>query len=574
MRSILPAVLVLAAASALFAADEAKLESQGEGLQTATFNTFSGTVTVNLPEDVVAGDTFSGTVVAEPEGDSEKKKDKNREALVGYLFELGDHPRGSVGDGRLKLDVPETPGSATLILREVRKGKPGREIGRVEIPVRETAPEIPEFRLPTLTQQNVPLRVSGPFDGDLESSVLRIGGVDALPLAESPRGAIFRSPTGVSGVAPITLHERGEPVAQGEVRNIATNLSAPKANLAAGESTTLTTLVTGLDDLDEDIPLRLRFWPPAIISVQDGYDHIKTIRPEDVGSDGTYSFGVRITGRSPGGWGASVRVKVPEPTFVDHYVLVLNGKSVGEIEPVGGIGKDAAGREPVSFNAGLGLSKPFYEWVQANLGEGPQNRDGEIVGVDASGVGVESTDFRQAHLDSIEFPGLAVDDKSPASMRVTLKSAVVSFQKKKSLKVDGLIGPTTNGWMHSNFRLEIGELPAERVAKIDGFTWKQGSDRTESGVELKISGAAESSWARWHRAFYVIDRNVPTSNEPGPDVRLVFLGSDGAEELGALEFHETTFSSLEITNAASTGATREVSIVLVGSKLNLDRERR
>ncbi len=237
MRSILLAALVLATALPGFAAAEAKLESQGGGLQTATFDTFSGTVTVNLPEDIVAGDTFSGTVVAEPRGDSDKKKEKNRTALVGYLFELGEHPRGKVGDGRLKLDVPETPGTATLILREVRKGKPGRELGRVEIPVRESAPEIPDFRLPTLTQQNVPLRVSGPFDGDLDSSVLSIGGVDALPLAESPRGAIFRSPINVSGVVPITLHERGEPVAEGQVRNIATNLSAPKANLKAGEST-------------------------------------------------------------------------------------------------------------------------------------------------------------------------------------------------------------------------------------------------------------------------------------------------------------------------------------------------
>ena len=226
---VLSILAALAGATPGLAADEAKLESQGGGLQTATFDTFTGTVTVNLPEDIVAGDTFSGTVVAEPEGDSDKKKEKNRTALAGYVFELGEHPRGKVGDGRLKLDVPETSGTATLILREVRKGKPGREVGRVEIPVRETAPEVPEFRLPTLTQQNVPLRVSGPFDGDLDSSVLNIGGVDALPLAESPRGAIFRSPTNVSGVAPITLHERGEPVAEGEVRNIATNLSAPKA---------------------------------------------------------------------------------------------------------------------------------------------------------------------------------------------------------------------------------------------------------------------------------------------------------------------------------------------------------
>jgi hypothetical protein len=573
MRSILAAFLVLVMAPAILAADETKLESQGEGLQTATFNTFSGTVPVNLPEDIVAGDSFSGTVVAEPEGDSQKKKDKNHEALIGYVFELGDHPRGSVGDGRLKLDVPETPGSATLILREVRKGKPGREIGRVEIPVLDTAPEIPEFHLPSITQQNIPLRVSGPFDGDLESSVLRIGGVDALPLAESPRGAIFRSPIGVSGVAPITLHEAGEPVAQGEVRNIATNLSAPKSNLAAGESTTLTTLVTGLEDLDEDIPLRLRFWPSAIITVQDGYDHVKTIRPEDVGPDGTYSFGVRVTGRSPGGWGASVRVKVPEPTLVDRYVLVLNGKSVGEIEPVSGIGRDAAGREPVAFNAGLDLADPYYDWLRANLSEGPQNRDGQIVGVDASGNGVESTDFRQAHVAMIDFPGLDGDDESLASMQVTLNSGVVSFQKKNTLKVDGLIGPQTKNWHRSNFRIDIGDLPAERVGKIGSFRWKQEKAEGDRGVELRISGAAESSWARWHRAFYIIDRSVPTAGGPRSDVRLVFLGPDGHQELGALEFHETTFSSLEI-HSGSAADTREVSIVLVGSKLNLDRKRR
>ena len=60
MRLILLTALVLVTALPGFAADEAKLESQGNGLQTATFGTFSGTVTVNLPEDIVAGDTFGG----------------------------------------------------------------------------------------------------------------------------------------------------------------------------------------------------------------------------------------------------------------------------------------------------------------------------------------------------------------------------------------------------------------------------------------------------------------------------------------------------------------------------------
>jgi hypothetical protein len=565
MRLVLLAALVLVTASPEFAADEAKLESQGNGLQTATFDTFKGTVTVNLPEDIVAGDTFSGTVIAEPDGDSDKKKEKNRNELAGYVFELGEHPRGAVGDGRLKLDVPEAARTATLILREVRKGKPGREVGRVEIPVRETAPEIPDFSLPTLAQQNVPLRVSGPFDGDLDSSVLTIGGVDALPLAESPRGAIFRSPINVSGVAPITLHERGEPVAEGQVRNIATNLSAPKSNLHKGESTTLTTLVTGLEDLDEEVPLRLRFWPQTIISVQGGYDHVKTIRPEDVAADGTYSFGVRVTGIAPGGWGASVRVKVPEPSVVDHYVLVLDGKPVGRVEPVSGVGSGAAGQEPLSFNAGLDLSKPYYDWIQANFTDGPQRKDGEIVGVDVAGRGVESTDFRQAFINSIEFPKLDGADKSPAHMTIALEAAVVNFQKKKSLKMDGLTGPRTKQWLCSNFRVEIGDLPLDRVSKIDGFTWKQ-----ESPVEFTLSSADLGTWERWHRGFYIIDRSYPRSSQA--DARLVWLGPDGDEELASLEFHDVTHSSLTIDgNTNSSADAHIVSIELNGDRLSLNR---
>ena len=585
-RIVVVSFLVIAVATPGLANDAAKLESQGGGLQTATFDTFSGTVTVNLPEDIVAGDTFSGTVVAEPDGDSDKKKEKNRSALAGYLFELSEHPRGKVGDGRLKLDVPETPGTATLILREVRKGKPGREVGRVEIPIRDTAPEIPDFRLPTLTQQNVPLRVSGPFDGDLESSALSIGGVEALPLAESPRGAIFRSPPGVVGVAPISLHERGEPVAEGEVRSIATTLSAPKANLAAGESTTLTTRVSGLEDLNEDIPLRLRFWPPAIISVQGGYDHVKTIRPEDVAPDGTYSFGVRVTGRAPGGWGASARLEVPEPSVIDHYVLVLEGKPVGEIEPVSGVGSGTTDFESLTVTADLDLAKPFYDWIQASFTEGPQKKDGRIVGVDATGRSVEASDFRQAYIESIRFPRLDGSDRSPATMTVMLQPESVHHEKGSG-EIVGSAGPKTKQWLCANFRFEIGDLPLDRVSKVDSFTWTQKIVKDEVGsfreptrepaavetpdLEVTLSSAELSTWERWHRGFYIIDRSVPRSSTAA-DARLVWLGPDGNEELASLEFHDVTSSSLTIddTTTSSTDA-RTVSIELSGGQLRLNR---
>ncbi len=338
--------------------------------------------------------------------------------------------------------------------------------------------------------------------------------------------------------------------------------------------------MTGLEGLDEEIPLRVRFWPPSNISVQGGYDHIKTIRPEDVGPDGSYSFGVRVTGISRGGWGASARLEVPEPdrSVVDRYVLVLDGKPVGEVEPVSGVGPSSSPEPTLSFMAGLDLARPFYEWVDANF-DGPQRRDGQVVGVDAAGRGLESTEFQQAFIDSIEFPALDAGDGAPAYMTVTVKAAVKNFQKKKSLNVDGVAGPKTKTWLCSNFRLELGDLPVERVAKIESFNWKQKvikdevDSRETPDLKLHISGADASSWERWHRAFYIIDRSRPkgTEPDPAPGARLVFLGPDGNEELGRLELRDITFSSLEIRNPRSSADTREVSIEIVGPRLSLYR---
>src|SRR5258706_16015029 len=44
--------------------------STAGGLKVTIFNTANGRVIVNLPDDMMAGDTISGTVVAEPKGNS------------------------------------------------------------------------------------------------------------------------------------------------------------------------------------------------------------------------------------------------------------------------------------------------------------------------------------------------------------------------------------------------------------------------------------------------------------------------------------------------------------------------
>ena len=54
------------------------------GLSTTSFSTPRGKVQVNLPEDIAAGDTISGTVIAEPEGKDRKEQTRNQGELNGH----------------------------------------------------------------------------------------------------------------------------------------------------------------------------------------------------------------------------------------------------------------------------------------------------------------------------------------------------------------------------------------------------------------------------------------------------------------------------------------------------------
>ena len=48
-----------------------------DGLRIVTFDTLQGRVIVNLPDDMRAGDTISGTVIAEPKGNTPEERAKN-----------------------------------------------------------------------------------------------------------------------------------------------------------------------------------------------------------------------------------------------------------------------------------------------------------------------------------------------------------------------------------------------------------------------------------------------------------------------------------------------------------------
>lgn len=380
---------------------EATVQTNG-GLHVVRFDTPMGRITVNLPDDTMAGDTISGTVVAELKGQTQEEQVKNQRLLNGLALEIdGKAPeyfqvtestvplfafwRYRAGT-RVFMGAPPQTAAPTLITVRILLANEGKDLGQIAIPIwsaagpawsemersgpfidpKTTAPThpsgavitpdpkittppgmkpssgaitpdpktvpthpsgavitpdpkiTPSFIIPPLGQTGRPIEITGPFDGNSSNTTLNWAPLAGrgpyknpenetpIPLlAESPRKAVFESPTNVIGPIEITLMERNTQTT-GNYRNVGVNLSAPKTNLLKGERTTLTVQVTGLEGIRSPVPLTLD--SKGVITMEGAMFQPLMIQPSQVGADGRYTTTRGITGVQNGGWTSTATV--------------------------------------------------------------------------------------------------------------------------------------------------------------------------------------------------------------------------------------------------------------------------
>jgi hypothetical protein len=268
------------------------------GLHVATFSTLQGTVTVNLPDDMAAGDTISGTVVAEGNGATPEERKKNQDSLSGTVVEM-EQQKTSASDpgGRGKWTLP--PGIAVsipLILRD-RQGKP---IGKVAIPVAKAAAAQKEMTLPSAGQTGRPVSITGAFDGDFSSTNVTVGGKSIEVLAESPRKLVARAPVGITGVAALEV-TKGQSITKCEYRNLDVRLAAPKLDLKSGERTMMTVTVAGASGMEQTVPLSIVNRSPTVVHIDDGDKQTIQIDGHKLAGD-SFIATRGLTGVRPGGF--------------------------------------------------------------------------------------------------------------------------------------------------------------------------------------------------------------------------------------------------------------------------------
>jgi hypothetical protein len=308
--------------------------NSAERLSTTTLTTPEGRIFVYLPDDIRAGEKISGTVVAEPTGQTEAERQKNLAALGAYVITVdpltkpsaavrlpvaksnnfvvnlppdsdGGAPMLHVTITQTKTDDPPPEPALVILLDHARSGAASDALvdDELDLPAKPTPPKTSkpnDFHLPTIGQNGRSVRIKGPFDGDSTTTFLTIGGQPVVPLVESPRSCIFKSPETNFGPTEIVIKENGVET-KGIYRNLSVRLSALKTNLLKGENTIITIIVEGLKGILENIPLLLE--KKGDVSLEGGDVQTIQIRPNDVvieGAQGKFEIRKAVVGLRPG----------------------------------------------------------------------------------------------------------------------------------------------------------------------------------------------------------------------------------------------------------------------------------
>jgi hypothetical protein len=291
------------------------ISETNNGLTSVQFDTPNGQVIAYLPTNIYTGDIISGTVVAEPKGKNEKQISKNKNILNGMVVELDDKD-APVENNKLTWQIPEIieDGISYLIL----KNSKGKELAKTPISIIETPRDffLPDelseldFIIPEYFRAGETEMIHGMFDGDFSNSAIKINDVETNILAESPEGIFFETPEDISGPVDVELTE-GDFSLEEQTNVLDLELSANKLNLLKGEQTKVYIAVSGLEGLDEEIPLEITNLTLGNINMEGGNKQEIIIEPDDVLDDGTFQYDLDVTAISAGGFSVLVNIEPP-----------------------------------------------------------------------------------------------------------------------------------------------------------------------------------------------------------------------------------------------------------------------
>jgi hypothetical protein len=216
--------------------------------------------------------------------------------------------------------------------------------------------------------------------------------------------------------------------------------------------------------------------------------------------------------------------------------------------------------EPLSFEISMGMGEEMWDWLRDSWDQDNTTRDCQLITPDFDHEVQAVRQFSQAYIKKVRIPAMDVDNPEPGYWNIELDAEEVLYGNEELNKeiVEEDENAHSTKWLSSNFRMELGDLPCKRVAKIDAFSWEQGIVKDEIGPQLQSDGepapvqapslrltlneAEIGPWLEWFKES-VVDGEL--DEEAAKKGSLTFLGPDLEEELATIEFVHVGIISLE-----------------------------
>ena len=285
-----------------------------DGLQIGSISTIHGTVRVNLPGDMMAGDMISGTVRVEPKGTNEKRKSKAAKELSSYSLLIGDNT-WNTSQKPQQWTVPNSVTNKQILAKLV--DPKGNVISTFPVSVNPLARANPQtfsgVKTPGYLRSGYANELSGNFDGNSANTSVLLDQKPITILAESTSGIICEVPQDISGPNQLTVIENGVPFST-SCNVVGLELSIDKPDLTRGENATVFLTAVGMQNLEVPVTIAMDNFSPQNVNLQGGAHQVLTINQNDVDPDGSFNQNFQLTAYQSGGFDIScVLNSPPEP---------------------------------------------------------------------------------------------------------------------------------------------------------------------------------------------------------------------------------------------------------------------
>jgi len=237
---------------------------------------------------------------------------------------------------------------------------------------------------------------------------------------------------------------------------------------------------------------------------------------------------------------------------------------------------------PAKATIGIGMGKGMYDWIKAAFDKGYITKNGTFTAADFNYKAQSQLTFLNALVTEVTVPKLDGSSKDAAYFDIGFEAEQVRWAKGGGEDIRGKIGPKQKQWLCSNFRVEIGGLPCDRISTVDSFTWKcalatdmlgifventkHPAKVTVPDLKLGISYADHGPWADAAKSWF-IDGNRAEENEM--QGRITFLAPDLKTELGDIELLNVGFKKFSDDDSeANSEKVKRFNVELYVEKMN------